>query len=112
MKPSQKVTAVASFLLLFCLGASVFSRGRVDATRPTATLDEVLFFNSPKMLKRLSLGYDGLIADLYWTRAVQYFGSKHHDYAMNYDLLSPLLTVTTALDPERILNPGKIFDCP
>ena len=100
MKPSQKVTAMAAFLLVFCLGASVFTRGRVDATRPTATLDEVLFFNSPKMLKRLSLGYDGLVANLYWTRAVQYFGSKHHDYAKNYDLLSPLLKLTTALDPE------------
>jgi hypothetical protein len=100
MKASRRVTMVASFLLLFCLVATVFSRRRVEAARPTATLDEVLFFNSPKMLKRMSLGYDGLIADLYWTRAVQYFGAKHHDYAMNYDLLSPLLTLTTALDPE------------
>ena len=29
---------------------------------------------SPKAVKRLSLGYDGLLADIYWTRAVQYFG--------------------------------------
>ena len=27
----------------------------------------------------MSLGYDGLLADIYWTRAVQYFGSKHHE---------------------------------
>ena len=29
----------------------------------------------------MSLGYDGLLADIYWTRAVQYFGGKHHDGA-------------------------------
>ena len=85
---------------MFCLGASVFTRGRADATRPTATLDEVLFFNSPKMLKRLSLGYDGLVANLYWTRAVQYSGSKHHDYAKNYDLFVTTFEVDDSTDPE------------
>ena len=26
----------------------------------------------------MSLGYTGLLADIYWTRAVQYFGEQHH----------------------------------
>jgi len=62
-------------------------------------LPEFLYVSSPKTLKLLSLGYNGLLADVYWTRAVQYFGSKHYAGAQHYDLLAPLLEITTALDP-------------
>jgi tetratricopeptide (TPR) repeat protein len=47
----------------------------------------------------LCLGYTGLLADIYWTRAVQYFGQQHHSGAGDYRLLAPLLEVTTELDP-------------
>jgi hypothetical protein len=63
----------------------------------------VLYISSPKLLKRLSLGYEGLLADVYWTRAVQYFGGKHHVGADQYALLAPLLEITTALDPHLIV---------
>jgi tetratricopeptide (TPR) repeat protein len=66
--------------------------------RSGATLQEVLYI-SPQALKRLSLGYDGLLADIYWTRAVQYFGSQHFAGSHHFDLLAPLLEITTALDP-------------
>ena len=72
-----------------------------DANR--ATLEEVLYISSPKALKKMSLGYDGLLADIYWTRAVQYFGSKHHDGSHNFDLLAPLLEITTTLDPHLLV---------
>ena len=100
MSAALRVTTGAGILLLICLAASVVIRQRVDRYRPTATLDDVLYLSSPKMVKRLSLGYDGLMANLYWTRAVQYFGSRHHYASKNYDLLPPLLQLTTALDPE------------
>ena len=76
---------------------------RVDQLRPQATLDEVLFLSSPKVIKRASLGYDGLMACIYWTRAVQYFGSRHRYYAASYDLLAPLLEITTHLDPHLVV---------
>jgi tetratricopeptide (TPR) repeat protein len=63
----------------------------------------VLYISSPKVLKRLSLGYEGLLADIYWTRAVQYFGGKHHSGAQHYDLLAPLLDITTQLDPHLVV---------
>ncbi|HTE91177.1 MAG TPA: hypothetical protein VK639_19620 [Terriglobales bacterium] len=40
---------------------------------------------------------------MYWTRAVQYFGSKHHNGAQHYELLAPLLEITTALDPQLLV---------
>jgi len=63
----------------------------------------VLFLNSPKVIKRASLGYDGLAACLYWTRAVQYFGGRHESYAASYNLLAPLLEISTHLDPHLVV---------
>lgn len=99
MTASQRTTAIASLLLMACMTASVFLLRRVDALRSESSLQEVLYISSPKVLKRLSLGYDGLLADIYWTRVVQYFGSKHYIGAKRYALLAPLLQITTALDP-------------
>ena len=95
MSGSRRVTVVFSVLLVVCLAGSVLLLRRLDQIRTGATLEEVLYISSPKALKRMSLGYDGLLADIYWTRAVQYFGNKHHDGAQRYDLLAPLLEITT-----------------
>jgi len=103
MSGSRRVTVAASSLLIACLLSSVFLLRQVDQMRTGATLQEVLYITSPKMLKRLSLGYDGLLADIYWTRAVQYFGSHHQAGANHYALLAPLLEITTALDPHLLV---------
>jgi tetratricopeptide (TPR) repeat protein len=55
------------------------------------------------VIKRASLGYDGLLACIYWTRAVQYFGYRHHSFAASYNLLAPLLEITTHLDPHLLV---------
>jgi tetratricopeptide (TPR) repeat protein len=34
---------------------------------------------------------------------VQYFGGRHHDYAQSYNLLFPLLEITTQLDPHLVV---------
>ncbi|MGA9811677.1 MAG: hypothetical protein WBQ64_02805 [Terriglobales bacterium] len=103
MSRSRQVTVVFSVLLAGCLAGSVLLLRRLDQLRSGATLEEVLYISSPKALKRLSLGYDGLLADIYWTRAVQYFGNRHHGGAQRYDLLAPLLEITTALDPHLLV---------
>ena len=103
MRASRRITLVASALLIFCLAFSIVFLRQIDAMRAGATLEEVLFISSPKALKRMSLGYEGLLADVYWTRAVQYFGSRHHAGAKNYDLLAPLLEITTGLDPHLLV---------
>ncbi len=103
MSGSRKVTAVAGSLLLLSLAVSVLLLRRLDQVRSQATLEEVLYFNSPKVVKRLSLGYGGLLADIYWTRAVQYFGSRHLTQISDYKLLAPLLEITTALDPKLMV---------
>ena len=103
MKYRQKITLVAATCLIFSLAASSFVLHHADQLRPQATLDEVLFLSSPKVIRRASLGYDGLMACIYWTRTVQYFGNRHHNFAPSYNLLAPLLEITTHLDPHLLV---------
>jgi hypothetical protein len=74
----------------------------VDRVRDDEPLQEVLYIPSPTVVKRMSLGYSGLLADIYWTRVVQYFGTKHALKAKQYLILKPLLEMTTALDPKLL----------
>src|SRR5450631_1571760 len=99
MSAATRTSATASVLLAACLAGSVATLRRSDRVRNGATLQDVLFISSPKALKRMSLGYDGLLADIYWTRAVQYFGGNHSQGTGSYALLTPLLEITTGLDP-------------
>jgi tetratricopeptide (TPR) repeat protein len=103
MNHRRKITIVAGACLILSLAASSFVIHRADQLRPQATLDEVLFLSSPKVIKRASLGYDGLMACIYWTRAVQYFGNRHGNLALSFNLLAPLLEITTHLDPHLIV---------
>ena len=74
----------------------------IDQTRRGAVEQEVLYVRSSTVLRRMSLGYTGLLADIYWTRAVQYFGERHHNGSGDFRLLAPLLEVTTELDPKLL----------
>ncbi len=103
MSASRRTSVISSLLLVVSLSGSALLLHRLDQIRNRATLQEVLYISSPKVLKRLSLGYDGLLADVYWTRTVQYFGGHHHADAEHYDLLAPLLEITTTLDPHLIV---------
>jgi len=102
MNAQRKVTTVFSVLLVGALAGQALLVRKVDALRPQATLEEVLYVPSASALKRMSLGYTGLLADIYWTRAVQYFGKKHIQRSKRFDLLYPLLDLTTSLDPQLL----------
>lgn len=113
MKPRSAVTVITALLLVLLFTGSVFSLNKVEMLRGRhATLEEVLYLPSGKVLKRLSLGYSALLADIYWTRAVQYFGSRYlQQQSTRNDLLAPLLDITTDLDPHLIVayQDGSVF---
>src|SRR5215475_9796280 len=69
---------------------------RIGSYRPT---QEVLFLPSGPFIKKLSLGYNGLLADIYWMRAVQYYGGKRVKNESGFRLLEPLIDIATTLDP-------------
>jgi tetratricopeptide (TPR) repeat protein len=98
----RAISRIAATLLICSSAGSVALLQKVDRIRTKATLEETLFISSPQLLKRLSLGYEGLLADVYWTRAVQYFGTQHHQGNADNRLLYPLLNITTQLDPHLV----------
>jgi tetratricopeptide (TPR) repeat protein len=100
MNASQRVHRIALVVLLLSMAGSMVVLHAVDGIRRGATLQETLYIRSATALRRLSLGYTGLLADIYWTRAVQYFGERHFMAAKDYALLYPLLDITTQLDPK------------
>ena len=63
----------------------------------------MLWVPSGEVLKKLSLGHDGLLADIYWTRVVQYFGGRLRDRKYEFGLLAPLLNITVTLDPHLLI---------
>src|SRR3990172_2146318 len=74
---------------------------RVDATLAEfASGGQLLYLFSREGGKRLGMGSAGLLACLYWTRAVQHYGRQHMGTVRQYPLLYPLLDITTTLDPE------------
>ena len=99
---SRRTCMVAAACLVVSLTASIRLLRDIDKIRPRATIADVLYLSSPKILKRASLGFDGLMACLYWTRTVQYFGRRHFLRSHTYNELAPLLEITTTLDPHMI----------
>jgi tetratricopeptide (TPR) repeat protein len=63
---------------------------------------DTIYFRSGEAVRRLALSYDALLADVYWIRALQYFGRTRlsKDPDKSYDDLYPLLDLTTTLDPQ------------
>lgn len=62
--------------------------------------DEVLYVWSGEHVRRMSAGFENLMADVYWLRTVQYFGSlRAFAPDKKFDLLLPLVDITTTLDP-------------
>ncbi len=60
-----------------------------------------LWVRSTALAKRVALGFDNLAADIYWMRAVVYFGGERRaeHRPKNYEQLYPLLDMVTTLDP-------------
>jgi tetratricopeptide (TPR) repeat protein len=84
---------------------------RLDTLRPPPdpnAIDESLYLDG-KTARRMSLGFNGLAADWYWMRSLQYVGRKimkvdnapiDNLVQLNLKLLAPLLDTATTLDPE------------
>ena len=83
----------------------------MDQRRPLpdpAVAEESLYLNG-NTAKRVSLGFNGLVADWYWMRSLQYVGGKiikapgNNPFgdlgSLNLKLLAPLLDAATTLDP-------------
>lgn len=73
----------------------------IDARAGEREEPDLLFFNSPSLVRKMALGFEPLLADIYWMRTIQYYG--HRDEAgerrESFGNLYTLLDITTTLDP-------------
>ena len=70
--------------------------------RDRQAAERLLYIPSGAVLKRLTLSFDALAADIYWIRAIQHYGGDRvarQQAGERYKLLYPLLDLTTTLDP-------------
>ena len=105
MKSEKTIAWV--LLLVLPLGFAAIWRLQhgIDAQRAALSQerDDVLL-RSGRLVKIMSLEYAPLLADIYWTRVVQYYGNKHVRGQANLELLWPLLDITTTLDPNLLIS--------
>jgi hypothetical protein len=77
---------------------------RIDIQRGALHQErDEMVLRSGRLVRAMSLEYAPLMADIYWTRVVQYYGDKHQRHDPNFELLWPLLDLTTTLDPNLVV---------
>jgi tetratricopeptide (TPR) repeat protein len=99
-------------IVLGLAGAALISRASQPQNSANEFAEEPLYFNEAAM-KRLTLSFNGLAADYYWMRSLQYVGRKIVNYedthggrfdmnalaTLDLRLLPSLLKMAIALDP-------------
>lgn len=110
MSDRTKTIALGLVVVIGMTCAALLVR-HIDTLRPPAdpnAIDEDLYLDG-KTARRISLAFNGLAADWYWMRSLQYVGRKiinDHDVpidnlgVLNLKLLAPLLDTATTLDPQ------------
>jgi hypothetical protein len=119
MNPQSRAAVAATVAVVAVLLAAVV---QLQATReraypPREEADESLYFRSGVAVRRATGAYNALFADLYWIRAIQYYGGIRHRLELAataqpiapeppasiaadaFPSLYPLLDITTTLDP-------------
>src|SRR3989442_9726675 len=117
---SVSVSSVVGLLSLAALFVAAIWLQVVRETRyPLPATTEESLYLTRQGANRVAFSFRPLGADLYWIRAIQYYGGRKREIdaassagaqperapgsrsrpAPNYDLLYPLLDITTTLDP-------------
>ena len=98
----RRQTAIFIASLMAMLAIAVALQVVRDRAFAYAVVDKpVLYVSNPEVMRRAALSYSALLADVYWIRAIQHYGGERQKprWARRFDLLYPLLDLTTTLDP-------------
>lgn len=96
--PNAALTTIAVLIFI-----SVPLQIKIDNIRGDFRLIQQTLFLSPSSLKKLSLGYEQMLADIYWLRAIQYFGSDKVDMTeKDPETLYQYFEIITDLDPKFV----------
>ncbi len=96
-----------SYLILLLIVGLIFIsipfQKKIDKERSKFTTIEETIRLSPKFLRIMALGFDEIVADIYWLRALQYFGNpdiKKSD--KDPDIMYKYFDIITELDPKFV----------
>ena len=101
---SRRRTVAGALLACLCLAAAIGLQMWRDRLYPRDRIAEreLLYVRSGEVMDRIVLSFDALAADVYWIRAIQHYGGdrlRRGGAQRRYQLLYPLLDLTTSLDP-------------
>jgi hypothetical protein len=115
---SASVSVVVLLALAALFAAAIWLQVVRETRYPLPAMIEESLYLTRQAANRIAFSFRPLGADLYWIRAIQYYGSRKREIdeaskagaktasspgsrpAPNYDLLYPLLDITTTLDPQ------------
>ncbi len=90
---------VAVVVALMLSSAAILRARDARTPLPTSTA-RWLYVRSPRVSKLLAMNYSAVVADSYWLRTIQHFGGDRLNRRDRpFELLNPLLGLTTSLDP-------------
>lgn len=81
--------------------ATAVLRAREAGGSLAVPAERLMYLRSGNVADRLFLTFDALAADVYWMRAIQHYGRDRRSPRLEgrFELLQPLLDLTTTLDP-------------
>ena len=99
---APRPTAFGVLAVLGGLGLAAATLYARDTRYPAPPVTErMLYMTSGSVARRVMLSFDALAADVYWIRTIQHYGRdrKSRLSTNRFELLQPLLDLTTSLDP-------------
>src|SRR5438067_1777722 len=99
MSSVRSLRAVMGVASLCVLGAIVADTGnRLRHAGVPTTAGEFVYVPDANLLRPMALGYNNVLADLLWFRAISYFG-EHYQGNREYPWLARMCDLVTDLDP-------------
>lgn len=78
--------------------AALTLAARDNAYTLPGSAEHLLYLRSGQVASRVMLSFKAIASDIYWIRAIQHYGTERKT-TNRFDLLQPLLDLTTTLDP-------------
>ena len=98
VKPYRRHFCLIVLLACFALGVHATQRRLEDMHLGHKSMDVYMYIPSGEFLKPFTLGYNQLVADFFWIRAISYFGDELKASGQ-YPWLYHILDLVTTLDP-------------
>jgi hypothetical protein len=103
MLKAKHVDNICLVSILLTAGILVhYCQVKLDASADTRAMKSAEVLPKAEVLKMVSLGYDQILADIYWLNFIQYFGDTNARLVDHYDRCYDYLSLISALDPHFI----------